>query len=57
MVGACLNYIYILMQCELVSDYSGTKRMMYHEQNDSNVVTIIDDEEDSVSLICQLDDF
>ena len=23
--------------------------MMYHEQNDTNVVTIIDDEEDSVS--------
>ena len=57
MVGAWLNHICILKFSQLVSDYSGTKRMMYHEQNDSNVVTIIDDEEDSVSLICQLEDF
>ena len=56
MVRAWLNYMCILTQCQLVSDYSGTKRMMYHEQNDSNVVTIIDDEDDSVRLIFQLED-
>ena len=33
----------------MFSEFPATKRMMYQESNDSKVVTIIDDEDSSVS--------